>query len=105
MDKFLTIGLGGFLGANARYIMGGWVAERFGATFSFGTMAINVSGSFPTGLFMTLAVDRWAELDRARTSPSLSSGPGGPGSGARFGQSARSPCRDRSCRAGCQTHH
>lgn len=60
MDKFLTIGLGGFLGANARYLVGGWAADRFGATFPFGTMVINVSGSFLIGLFMTLAVERWA---------------------------------------------
>ncbi len=54
LEKTLTIGLGGFLGANARYWLGGWVAEKLGAHFPYATFLINVSGSFVLGLFMTL---------------------------------------------------
>ena len=43
---------------NARYLVGGWVAERFGATFPWGTMIINVSGSFLVGLIVTLVSER-----------------------------------------------
>lgn len=39
--------------------MGGWAAERFGATFPYGNLIINLSGSFILGLFMTLVTDRF----------------------------------------------
>jgi CrcB protein len=54
----LWVGLGGFLGANARYFLGGWVASRFGAAFPYGTFAINISGSFILGFFLAFAQER-----------------------------------------------
>ncbi len=57
----LIVGLGGFLGANLRYWLGGWLANRFGLLFPIETMLINISGSFVLGLFMTLALhSSWA---------------------------------------------
>jgi CrcB protein len=53
--KILLVGGGGFLGANARYWLGGWVQERLGATFPWQTMLINISGSLLIGLFMGLS--------------------------------------------------
>lgn len=53
MTKYLVVGLGGFLGANARFWLATWAAERFGATFPWGTLIINVSGSFLIGLILT----------------------------------------------------
>ena len=50
--EYLVIGLGGFLGANARYVVAGWAAQRFGSTFPAGTMIINVTGSFIIGLIL-----------------------------------------------------
>ncbi|MCC6485037.1 MAG: fluoride efflux transporter CrcB [Armatimonadetes bacterium] len=50
----MWVGFGGFLGANARYWLGGWVAGRLGAQFPYSTLIINVSGSFLLGLFVTL---------------------------------------------------
>jgi CrcB protein len=47
---YLLIGIGGFLGANARYLVAVWVAERLGSAFPYGTLLINVSGSFILGL-------------------------------------------------------
>jgi CrcB protein len=49
----LIIGLGGFLGANCRYLVGGWAANQFGSAFPFGTLIINLTGSFVIGLFLT----------------------------------------------------
>ncbi len=60
MDKYLIIGLGGFLGANVRYLVGGWAAEKWGASFPFGTLLINVSGSFVLGVFLAVATGRLA---------------------------------------------
>jgi len=52
--EYLVIGLGGFLGANARYLVGGWVGRMLGLSFPYGTLVINVSGSFLLGLLMGL---------------------------------------------------
>jgi CrcB protein len=54
--KYLVIGTGGFVGANTRYIVGGWVQQKWGTSFPYGTFVINVSGSFILGLFGTLAI-------------------------------------------------
>lgn len=59
MDKFILISLGGILGANARYWLGGWAAQRWGTTFPFGTLLINLSGSLVLGVFLTLATERF----------------------------------------------
>jgi fluoride exporter len=56
--EYLVIGIGGFLGANARYLVAGWAAQRFGTTFPYGTFIINVSGSFILGLFLVLLQER-----------------------------------------------
>jgi fluoride exporter len=52
------IGVGGILGANARYLIAGWAAQRFGTAFPYGTFIINISGSFLLGLFMAFLQDR-----------------------------------------------
>ena len=56
--EYLVIGMGGFLGANARYLVAGWAARHFGVIFPYGTFIINISGSFILGLFMSLLQDR-----------------------------------------------
>jgi len=58
MEKFLLISAGAILGANARYWLGDWAAQKWGAAFPFGTLIINLSGSLLLGLFMTLATER-----------------------------------------------
>jgi len=56
LTKYLVVGLGGFLGANARYLIDGWVHQKLGGSFPYGTLVINSSGSFVLGLFATLAL-------------------------------------------------
>ena len=58
--RYLLIGLGAFLGANCRYVLSDWAAARFGATFPYGTLIVNVTGSFLIGLFLTLVTERIA---------------------------------------------
>ncbi len=60
MWQYLWIGLGGFLGANARYLVQQWAAQWWGADFPYGTMLANVSGSFIIAFFLTLAAGRLA---------------------------------------------
>jgi CrcB protein len=54
----IMIGLGGFAGAIARYLVDGIVAERVSGAFPWGTLVVNVSGSFVLGLLFALTVDR-----------------------------------------------
>jgi CrcB protein len=52
------VGLGGFLGAIARFWVGGYIADKMGAGFPYGTFVINCSGSFLVGLAVTLLAER-----------------------------------------------
>jgi fluoride exporter len=47
--------VGSVLGAIARYFVSGLVARRFGETFPWGTLIINVSGAFLIGLLGAMA--------------------------------------------------
>jgi len=58
MAKYVLIGLGGFLGAISRYIVGDWAAQKWGALFPYGTLIINLAGSFLLGLFLSAATER-----------------------------------------------
>ena len=52
---YLWVGLGGALGSVGRYWLSGVVARHFGETFPWGTIFVNVSGSFVIGMFATLS--------------------------------------------------
>jgi fluoride exporter len=67
MEKFLLISAGAILGANARYWIGDWAAQRWGANFPYGTLIINLTGSFLLGLFLTLTTERISIDPRWRT--------------------------------------
>jgi CrcB protein len=54
MWLYLLIALGGALGSVARFALSGLVANQFGATFPWGTLIVNVTGSFAIGFFATL---------------------------------------------------
>ena len=54
MLKYIAVGVGGFLGAVARYALGVYIGSRYGVRFPLGTFVINVSGSFLIGLILTL---------------------------------------------------
>jgi len=55
MFRLLVIGSGGFIGAVLRYQVSGWVHKGLGTAFPYGTLAVNVLGSFLLGLFLVLA--------------------------------------------------
>lgn len=52
MREVLLVSVGGLLGANVRYLVSAWAAGRFGASFPFGTLLVNVAGSFLMGLLI-----------------------------------------------------
>jgi CrcB protein len=51
---YLAVALGGALGTMGRYFVSGLVANTFGGTFPWGTLIINVTGSFVIGFFAAL---------------------------------------------------
>jgi CrcB protein len=50
--RFLLVCLGGALGAGARYAVSGWSLRLLGSAFPWGTLVVNVIGSFFLGLLM-----------------------------------------------------
>jgi len=54
----LLVAFGGAAGAVTRFVLDAFVTERLGGAFPFGTLVINVSGSFVIGLLFALAVER-----------------------------------------------
>lgn len=54
------VSLGGFVGANARYLVGDWISARVAGPYPWSTFAINVSGSLAIGVLLTLLVERLA---------------------------------------------
>ena len=54
MENYFWIAIGGALGTAGRYWLSGVVARLIGETFPWGTLIINVTGSFVIGFFATL---------------------------------------------------
>jgi fluoride exporter len=55
---YLAISIGAVFGANARFVIGQWVSDRLGSAFPYGTVLINVTGSFLVGIVLTAAAER-----------------------------------------------
>lgn len=51
---YLYVALGGALGTVGRFAVSGLIANQFGETFPWGTLLVNVVGSFIIGFFWTL---------------------------------------------------
>jgi fluoride exporter len=56
MLAYLWVAIGGALGSVARFWVNGLISEKFGATFPWGTLTINVMGSFVIGIIGALAI-------------------------------------------------
>jgi CrcB protein len=59
MKLILAIAVGGAPGAVARYKAGYWLAQVLGHGFPWGTLAVNIIGSFLMGLLVEGAAVRW----------------------------------------------
>lgn len=55
---YLLVGLGGFIGANARFVVARLVGAFFETRFPLGTFVINISGSFLLGVLGTLVAQK-----------------------------------------------
>ena len=56
--ELVLVGVGGFAGAVARRLLDLWVSDRTGGSFPFGTLVINLTGTFLVGLLFAWAIDR-----------------------------------------------
>jgi CrcB protein len=50
--------IGAGIGGGLRYVLGGLMADRWGTSFPWHTLVINVSGAFLLGMLMALSVER-----------------------------------------------
>jgi CrcB protein len=67
MDKtitYLAVGLGSALGGMGRFWIAGLIGQRWGDSFPWGTILVNISGSFIIGLLAALSTQdgqsRWS---------------------------------------------
>jgi len=58
MTKYWMVGLGGFMGAIARFWIGGYVSAKMGTRFPYATFLINCTGSFFIGFIVTLLAEK-----------------------------------------------
>lgn len=59
LQALLAVALGGAAGSVARFVVGVWSTRAFGAGFPWGTLVINVVGSFLIGAFVELFALHW----------------------------------------------
>ena len=57
--NYLLIAVGGGLGSLARYLAGIAIMTRYAGRFPWGTLTVNVTGSFLIGLLMTILTQRF----------------------------------------------
>jgi fluoride exporter len=58
MFQILAIAIGGALGAVSRYLIIGLVTDWLGKNFPYGTLAVNVIGSFFIGILYVIVVQK-----------------------------------------------
>jgi CrcB protein len=57
--KYVLVFLGGGVGAALRYWLQGWVHQRAGAAFPYGTLVVNILGCLAIGLLMISLEERF----------------------------------------------
>jgi len=58
LKDFLAISVAAIVGANLRYLISRLAAREFGPIFPYGTLAINLVGSFIVGFFVIWTAER-----------------------------------------------
>ncbi|ARU57304.1 MAG: fluoride efflux transporter CrcB [Pseudomonadales bacterium] len=58
LTQILAVALGGALGAVCRYLVIGWVSTFAGTQFPFGTLAVNILGSFLMGVLYVVVIQK-----------------------------------------------
>jgi CrcB protein len=58
LKNFLAISIAAIVGANLRYLLSRVAARELGPVFPYGTLFINITGSFIAGLFLIWTTER-----------------------------------------------
>lgn len=58
MSQLLAVGLGGFVGAVARYSITEFLAKKFPGSFPVGTLVVNVVGCLVIGILMAIVTHK-----------------------------------------------
>jgi len=58
VKDFLAISVAAVVGANLRYLLSRFAARELGSVFPYGTLAINIVGSFIVGFFIIWTTER-----------------------------------------------
>jgi fluoride exporter len=58
VKDFLAISVAAIVGANLRYLLSRLAAREFGLIFPYGTLVINIVGSFIVGFFVIWSTER-----------------------------------------------
>jgi CrcB protein len=56
MSRFLSVCIGGAVGTGARYLVSGWALRYLGPAFPYGTLIVNVTGSFLLSVIMQVGL-------------------------------------------------
>ncbi len=56
LARLLWVCLGGAVGTGARYVLSGWALRVLGGSFPYGTLAVNILGSFLLAALMHVAL-------------------------------------------------
>lgn len=59
MTNMLLVALGGAFGSLCRYLVGTWALRQFGPNFPWGTLTVNIIGSFTIGLASEIIIRRF----------------------------------------------
>jgi len=57
MSQLLYVSLGGALGAISRYLVAGWIQNIFSTIFPWGTITVNILGSFLLGFVLQASIE------------------------------------------------
>jgi fluoride exporter len=57
MERLLLVAAGGAIGSGLRYLVATWAVGWLGVSFPWGTLLVNLTGSFLIGVVQALAVD------------------------------------------------
>jgi CrcB protein len=52
------VAMGSVVGANLRYLVSDWVSRNYSASFPYGTLTVNATGSLALGFFLVWSTDR-----------------------------------------------
>jgi CrcB protein len=56
--QFVVVAVGAVLGANLRFVVVNWAADRWGTDFPYGTLVVNLSGAFLIGVLLAFMGER-----------------------------------------------